>query len=486
MSGLLSTAVETLARWKALPSVFVREAFDVEPDAWQIEALSAFPSVNRLAMKAAKGPGKTTVLAWLIWNFLVTRPYAKVAVTSITEDNLVDNLWPELAKWQGRSPLLRAMFDWQKTRIVCREAPETWFCAARTWPKHADPQRQAETLAGLHADYTLFVLDESGGIPQAVMTTAEAILATGVECKVVQAGNPTTLDGPLYRACVTDRHLWRVVEITGDPDDPKRSPRIDLAWAREQIATYGRENPWVMVNVLGEFPPASLNALLGPEDVQAAMRRHLTDDKYTWAQKRLGVDVARFGDDRTVLFPRQGLAAFRPRVMRHDRGSAVSTDIATAVLAAKARWGSELEIFDATGGWAAGAVDVLHASGGGPISVQFHAPADDPRIANRRAEMRFGMAEWVKRGGALPPLPELVGELTTPTYTFVNGKFQLEPKDQVKQRLGRSPDLADALALTFGLPDMPSAAIGFSVGRRGIGHALTDFDPFRRDDEERG
>ena len=62
------------------------------------------------------------------------------------------------------------------------------------------------------------------------------------------------------------------------------------------------------------------------------------------------------------------------------------------------------------------------------------------------------MADWVKSGGALPNVPELVAELTTPTYTFVGGKIMLEDKDQVKKRLGRSPDLADALALTFAYP----------------------------------
>jgi hypothetical protein len=128
--------------------------------------------------------------------------------------------------------------------ISAKESSETWFVTARTWPKQADTHRQAETLAGLHAEHVLFVLDESGSIPQAVMATAEAVLATGADAKIVQAGNPTTLDGPLYRACVTEEHLWSVVSMTGDPDDQKRSPRVSLEWARQQIATYGRDNPW--------------------------------------------------------------------------------------------------------------------------------------------------------------------------------------------------------------------------------------------------
>ena len=85
--------------------------------------------------------------------------------------------------------------------------------------------------------------------------------------------------------------------------------------------------------------------------------------------------------------------------------------------------------FDATGGWAAGAVDVLRAGGIPVVECQFHAPATDPRYANLRAELWFSMAEWVKKGGWLPNEPELIGELTTPEYTYLNGKFQMEPKD---------------------------------------------------------
>ncbi len=463
--------------WRESPPRFVREVLGAVPDAWQDEALAIFPRVNRLALKACKGPGKTAVLAWLILNFLVTRPQAKIGATAITGDNLRDNLWAELAKWRGRSALLRETTTWTKTRLAVNEAPETWFVTARQWPKQADAQRQADTLAGLHADYVMFVLDESGGIPQAVMATAEAVLASGVDAKVVQAGNPTSLEGPLYRACVTDRHLWYVVHITGDPDVSTRSPRISLAWATEQIATWGRDNPWIRVNVLGDFPPASLNALLGPEDVEAAFARTLRPEVYQWAQKRLGVDVARFGDDRTVLFPRQGLAAFRPRVLRHARGASVSTEIATAVMAAKTRWGSELELMDVTGGWAAGARDVLLTAGVPVIELNFGGDAIDPKYENRRAELWFGGAQWIKGGGWLPTLPELVGELVTPTYTFSpRGKFLMEPKELVKQRLGRSPDLADAFMCTFGMPEMPRELVGPLAQ---AGHAARDADPFR-------
>lgn len=477
-------AVRKLREWRENPVQFVRECFQVEPDPWQIEALMAFAKDQRIAMKSSKGPGKTCLLAWCALNFLLTRPHPKMAATSITKDNLTDNLWPEIAKWMKKCKLLEETFVWTKTRIFAKDHPETWWLSARTWPKSADSTQQADTLAGLHADYLLFILDEVGGIPDAVMAAAEAGLATGIETKILMAGNPTHLEGPLYRACTQERHLWTVIEITSDPDDPRRSPRVSTKWAKEQIEKYGRDNPWVLVNVFGKFPPSSINTLLGPDVVRAAMQRGYTEDIFSWAQKRLGIDVARYGDDRTVLFPRQGLVASRPEVMRHIRDSAVSVEIANRVLKARKDWGSELELIDTTGGWGKGCYDVLLSAGANPIGVEFHLKAIDPRYKNKRSEMWDLMCRWILDGGALPNIPELVPELTVPTYCYVGGQMLIEPKDQIKERLGFSPDLADALALTFAMPDLPKRdAISqrlFGDHSDGAGFK-SDYDPFAED-----
>lgn len=463
--------------WLYDPVKFVVEVMRAEPDAWQLDVLRAYqdPEKQRIAMKACKGPGKTTVLAWMAWHFLSTRPHPKIAATSISADNLADNLWPEMAKWQTRHDYLKTCFHWTKTRIFSRDHPETWFMSARSWSKQADSSQQADTLAGLHAEYLMFILDESGGIPDSVAAAAEAGLATGFETRLIQAGNPTHLEGPLYRACTNERHLWWLIEITSDPDDPKRTPRVKQQWAREQIEKYGRENPWVLTNVFGKFPPASINSLLGPDEVSAAMKRRVDTDKYEFSQKRLGIDVARFGDDRTVIFPRQGLIAFKPVEMRNAR----SHEIAARVAMAKQKWGSELEAVDGTGGFGAGVIDALHQAGHAPLEIHFSGKAIDSRYLNKRAEMYFLMADWVKKGGALPQDPELSRELTAATYMFKNGKFQIEDKDQIKDRLSFSPDKADALALTFCLPDMPARDMmleKFGAGR--YGKLQSDYDPF--------
>jgi len=156
------------------------------------------------------------------------------------------------------------------------------------------------------------------------------------------------------------------------------------------------------------------------------------------------------------------------------------------VLAGKRKWGSEMEFLDSTGGWAAGTRDILMTAGVTPFDVFYSAPAPDPSYANVRAYIWMKGAEWVKRGGALPSVPDLVGEMITPQYTFVNGKFQIEPKDLVKQRLGRSPNYADALFNTFALPDQPASncGIGLMIGRQQNNKALSEFDPYRDVTEE--
>ena len=478
MSALVEASVDTLLRWSEHPADFVREVFEVEPDAWQLDVLEAFPNRQRLAMKACKGPGKTAVLAWLIWNFLVTRPHPKVAATAVTKDNLDDNLWTELAKWQKRSKLLEAAFQWTKTRIFNREHPETWWASARTWSRSASPEQQADTLAGLHADYLLFILDESGGIPDAVMAAAEGGLANVVdptrqEAHIVQAGNPTHLEGPLYRACTSEARLWHVTEITSDPDSPKRTPRVSVQWAREQIEKYGRDNPWVLVNVFGQFPPSSINTLLGPDDVRAAMSRVIGRDQYEFAARVLGIDVARQGDDASVIFPRQGRMAFPPLVFRNITGDQGAGHVSRKWI----EWDANAAFIDGSGGWATSWVDHLRMLGRPVMPVEFAGKPNDGRFYNKRAEILFEAAQWVKDGGCLPNVPELLTEMTAVTYTFRGDRFLCEDKDQVKQRIGRSTDYFDAFALTFAQPVGPRQSSEHRLISLNGRHRARDYDP---------
>jgi hypothetical protein len=500
-----AAAVERIQLWRADPAQQVRDLFKIEPDRWQLEALEAFastePKKRRIALAACAGPGKSAVESWCGWNFMTCYAdkdqHPNGAAVSITKDNLTNGLWKELAVWRNRSDFLTRAFEQTSMRIESREHPDTWFMGARSFAKTADQDAMGRTLSGLHAPYMLYLLDESGDMPTAVLRSAEQGLGNCKWGKIVQGGNTTSQTGALYLASSTQRHLWHLINITADPDDPNRTPRVDAEWAREQIALYGRDNPWVMAFILGQFPLGGINTLLTPDDVNAALGRGIKADDYQHVQKRLGIDVARFGDDRTVIFPRQGLRAFSPVVLRHNRGH----EIAARVALAKTRWGSEMEFIDDTGGWGAGTIDACLLGNIVLIPVNNSAAADDSRrYFNRRSENYFRAAEWVKRGGALPKeLTEIVREATAATYYFDKGKFRVVEKAQMKKLMnGVSPDLWDALVNTFTFPDMPasdsplsganSMATGghaeteydpYSDGRNaGAGHALTEYDPF--------
>ena len=439
---------EHIARWREHPTDFVREVFGVEPDPWQIDVLDAFPSNPRQAMKACKGPGKTAVEAWLAWNFLLTRPRPKIAATSISEDNLADNLWTEMDKWRAKSPLLTQAFEWTKTRIFSKDHPEEWWMSARTWPKSADKDAQANTLAGLHADYIMFILDEAGSIPTSVLVSAEAALSSCIEGHILLAGNPTSLEGTLYYAAKLHRDSWWVKEITGDPDDPKRSTRVKKEWAEQQIKDHGRDNPWVLVNVFGQFPPQSLMSLIGEDDVRAAFIRRYREGDVSASARVLGVDVARYGDDSSVIFPRQGQQAFLPYQHRNING----TEGAGHVLRVWNEWDADAAFIDNTGGFGSSWIDNLNRLGKSPTGIHFSQASSDPKYFNKRSEMAFLATEWVKNGGALPEDNELLEEMTKTEYTFQKDKLLVQPKDDIKAKLGRSPDKFDSFMLTFAFP----------------------------------
>jgi hypothetical protein len=447
----MDSAGEILKRWMAHPAQFVREVFKATPDVWQEGVLEAFPHKPRQAMTACKGPGKSTVLAWLGWNFMLTRPDCRCAALSITADTLRDTLWSELGKWYSRSPLLQEAFQLDGERITSKERPKTWWMSARSYPRSANPQDQATALQGLHEDHVLLLLDEAGGMPRSILATAEAILSGGADQHIVIAGNPNNQDSVLGHAVINQRQHWDVTEITGDPEDPKRASRVSKEWAQQQIDAWGRDNPWVLVNVFGRFPLSGLNTLISPDEVRDAQRRNYHESQFTEFPLVLGVDVAAFGDDESVIFPRRGKIAYPPLRMRNLTPIVGASHVSR--MAGEKRADS-IQI-DATGGWGFSWLEGLKSLGHtDALGVQFGgAAASDRRFANKRAEIIWQMCEWVKDGGLLPNVPEMVMGLSTMQYTYGrDGRILMEDKKQIKARLGRSPDLEDALACTFAYP----------------------------------
>jgi hypothetical protein len=472
------SAAGAIAKWRADPVSFVRDNFQVEPDPWQTDTLSSLGGDanprRRLCMKACTGPGKSAVLAWIGWHrllcFAAKGEHPKGAALSVTADNLKDNLWAELAKWQARSPLLSAAFKWTKERIYAVDHPETWFLSARSYAKDADAEAIGRALSGLHSQFPFVLLDETGEMPLAVGKTAQQIFTGNpIDALIAQAGNPTSTTGLLYDSCTVGRANWVVITITADPDDPKRTPRVSTEHAREMIEAYGRDNPWVMATILGLFPPSGLNQLLGPDDVERAMSRIPTDDGWRALARIVGVDVARFGDDESVIARRNGQVMLPLEVRRNVdsiQGAGWAAQAAVdffagaeghrQVLRAKA----DRIFVDDTGGWGAGWIDQLRVLGHPVTGVGFAGKADDPRYFNKRSEMHFRLADAIKTGGlCLPKDPHLARELVVPLYYYQGDRMRVEEKDQIKARLGKSPDRADAAALTYAFHVTPGPRI---------------------------
>lgn len=449
--------IDKIRTWRKDPVKFVIDNFSVQPDAWQVNALRQIGGDHdpkrRLCMKACTGPGKTATLAWIGWHrlacFAAPGEHPKGAALSVTKDNLADNLWAELSKWQSRSQFLSAAFTWTKTSIYANEHPETWFLSARSYAKDADSEAIGRALSGLHSKFPFVLLDETGDMPVAVgRTAAQIFTGSPIDAAIIQAGNPTSTSGLLYDSCVKAADSWNIITITADPKDPERTPRVSIEHAQEMIDTYGRDNPWVMATILGLFPPVGFNKLLGIDEVEAACKRVYKADAIANAPVVLGGDVARQGDDSTVIIKRQGRQAYTPRVMRIPDTMIIAKEFISEFKTHSA----DALFVDETGGYGAGVIDAVRSLGFSVTGVMFSSKASNYRYFNKRSEILFEMAEWIKDGGSIPDDRELKEELCALEYTFQGDKLRVIEKELIKKEIGRSPDKADALALTFAFP----------------------------------
>lgn len=211
-----------------------------------------------------------------------------------------------------------------------------------------------------------------------------------------------------------------------------------------------------------DFNAAVDNALISMDVVLEASGKHRPTEEVEGSPKILGVDVARYGGDRCCIFPRQGLIAYKPKTYRGIDNMTFAGHVAEAI----DKWKPDAVFVDA--GRGEGVIDRLRQIGLNPIEVNFGGKPNDPHYKNKRAEMWDTMKRWLIAGGSLPPIPELKVDLCAPTYSYANAanKFELESKDKIKERGLPSPDLGDALALTFAMPVAKKQPIGVNSAHR--------------------
>lgn len=228
---------------------------------------------------------------------------------------------------------------------------------------------------------------------------------------------------------------------------------------------------------LCDFSAAGADQLISLMDVEDASQRHLKLTDYDFAARVIGVDPARFGDDKSVIVRRQGRLCLPPAV--HQK---VDNMTLAALVAEEARaWKPDAVFVDEGNG--GGVIDRLRQLGVDVIGVHFGGKASRPRYVNKRTEMWFEMRDWLTAGGCIPNVTSLKQDLATPTYRFTTGQdvYALESKDDIKKRIGRSPDLGDALALTFAFPVqrdlLRASGMPFVDIDTGIADKVTGYDP---------
>lgn len=435
------------------------------PDDWQRDILTSIRDGLRtidqaiqIAIASGHGPGKSALVAWLILWAVTTVPDTRGVVTANTETQLRTKTWAELSRWH-RLCLWAEWFALTATAIFSTIAghDKTWRIDAVAWS-----ERNTEAFAGLHnqGKRILVCFDEASAIPDIIWETTEGALTdTNTQIVWLAAGNPTRNTGRFRECFGRFRHRWLCRQI-----DSRTAKLTNKAQIAQWIADYGEDSDFVRVRVRGVFPRAGSMQFIGADLVEEAKAREPTvslADPFV-----IGVDVARFGDDQTVICFRKGRdARTHPPVKLRNADNMV---VAGRVAEEYQRFRAD-GVFVDGGGLGAGVVDRLRQMRVPVIDVQFGGKADRYQIgtgadhasyANKRAEMWGNMRDWLK-GGAILDDPELAADLTGVEYGYnVRNEIQLERKEDMKKRGLASPDYGDALALTFAYPVMPSLQAG--------------------------
>jgi len=348
---------------------------------------------------------------------------------------LFDALFAEVKRWVNELPVfIRNLFEVYSDRIELKAAPESSFMSART-----SSAERPEALAGVHSEHVLLVVDEASGVPEAVFEAASGSMS-GFTATTILISNPTRNSGLFFRTHHQLASSWFRLHVSC-----LESKLVAPDFIRQIAETYGETSSAYHVRVLGEFAPREDDVLIPAELVDAAMGRDVVLD--TAEPLIYGLDVARFGDDRTVLAKRQGNVVIE---VKGWSGADLMQTVGRVMHEAEADKPAEICVDSI--GLGAGVADRLREQGLNVRDVNVaEVSALNPTASKLRDELWLTVKDWLsKRSCRLPKMDELRQELVGPTYAFLsNGKIKVEAKSELKKRGLRSPDMADALCLTF-------------------------------------
>lgn len=311
-------------------------------------------------------------------------------------------------------------------------------------------ENKTEAFAGLHnkGNRIMVIFDEASAIPNAIWEVTEGALTDkNTQIFWIVFGNPTRNDGAFHDCFTKLKHRWDVGQV-----DSRHVTITNKDQIAKWIHDYGDDSDFVRVRVRGEFPNVSDRQFIPSSYVQSARGRHLREDQYKFAPVVIGVDPAWSGEDESVVVLRQGNMA---RIVARFRK--LEDDYKMAGYIAKLEDEEKADAVFIDLGYGTGIKSAGNQFKRNWVLVPFGGASGDPGFANKRAEMWNNMKMWLKEGGSIPDNAELASELIGPEYTVVAtgpraGKIVLESKADMKKRGVGSPNIADALALTFAFP----------------------------------
>lgn len=450
--------------WGEIPELTNPDGTAMGPDEWQVWVLTSVrdglltpAEAIRIAVTSGHGIGKSALVAWLVWWAFATYPDTRGVVTANTENQLKTKTWVEIAKWH-RLFIARELFKCTATALftVDEKRSREWRIDIVPWS-----EKNTEAFAGLHnqGKRILIVFDEASAIPDVIWETTEgAMTDENTEIMWFVFGNPTRNQGR-FRECFDSgrfAHRWLNRAV-----DSRTVAITNKAQLDKWIADYGEDSDFARVRIRGMFPREDAQSFISLERAREATERDPVPLSHNSAPMVLGVDVARFGDDSSIIYPRKGRdAKTYPPLSFHGISTTV---LASHVVAAMDRYHATVCFVDG-GGVGGGVVDILRDLGINVIEVQFGASPDgtnpespSTKYLNKRAEIWGGLRDWLKTGCVVNDIQgeerTLVDQMCAPTYTLnQRDRIVLESKEMMKRRGAASPDAADALALTFAMP----------------------------------
>lgn len=413
----------------------------------ELMALGLPPEVFKSATASGRGIGKSALTSWLVHWFMSTRLGGTCIVTANTEQQLKSRTWAELGKWItlainghwfDRSALSLKPADWFEKALKSQLKVDTgyYYAQAQLWS-----EENPDAFAGVHNHKGIMVLfDEASGIPPAIWKVTEGFFTEPILDRYQFCfSNPRRNTGEFFECFHRFRNYWRRRNV-----DSRTVEGTDHSILQQIVEKYGEDSDEARIEVKGEFPRQGDRQFISREIIQGAIEREGQKDDH--AALIMGVDIARFGDDKSVIRFRQGRDArsIPPIKVKGLDNMQVANLVGHWI----DKTNPDAVCIDAGNG--TGVIDRLREMGYKVHEVWFGAKADDAEWANKRTEMWARMRDWLG-GGCIDQDQDLLDDLAGPEYKFQGSsdRIMLEAKEEMKRRGLASPDDADALACTF-------------------------------------